>query len=90
MRLAVDPGRLIMGTFARNRASFLRLSYVLDAPPQNHAIAPRVRSETESGDRRDFSIFREEPMRLAVAPVRLILGPFAPLAPRARIGHVRK
>ena len=33
-----------------------RLSYLSDARPPNLAAAPRIRSETESGDSRDFSI----------------------------------
>ena len=83
-RFAVDPRRLILGHFAPLAPRFRRLSYISDTPPLNLALAPGMRSETESGDRKDFSRFHEDPNRSAVDPGRLILGPFAPLAPRFR------
>ena len=76
-RLAVDPGRLILGTFAPLAPRFRRLSYISDNPPINRSLAPRMLSDTESGDRRDFSRFHADPDRLAVDPRRLIPGPSA-------------
>ena len=43
-----------------------------------------MRPKAESGDRQDFSRFPEDANRPAADPGRLILGPFAPLAPRFR------
>ena len=61
---------------------FRRLSYISDARPRNPDSPSSMRSETESGDRMRCSRFHEEPNRLAADPVRLILRPFGPLAPR--------
>ena len=88
-RLADDPGRLILGAFAPLAPRFRRLSYIPDKPPLNRALAPRMRPATESGDRLDFSRFHEAPHPSAANPGRLILGPFAPLAPRfSRLSYI--
>ena len=84
MRLAADPGRLILGPFAPLAPRFGRLSYIPDAPAGNRLRAQRKRPETASGDRRDFSIFPGDPTRLAIDMGRRILGPFVPMAPLFR------
>ena len=89
MRLAIDLGRRILGPFAPIAPLFRRLLYISDAPPLNLARAPRIPPEGGSGDRMDFSRSPEDPMRSAVDPGRLILGPCAPLAHRCRrLSHI--
>ena len=82
--MAVDAGRLCLGEFAQIAPLFRQIPRISDARPPNLAHAPRMRSETETGDRREFSIFPEYPMRSAIDPGRLILGPFAQMKPRFR------
>ena len=42
-----------------------------------------MRCETKTCDRRDFSIIPGDPKRWTIDPGRLIVGPFAPMKPRA-------
>ena len=84
MRLAVDLGRRILGTFAPMSPPFRRFLYMCDAPPINRALAPRILPEGGSGDRRYFLRFHEDPMRSAVDLRRLIMGKFPPIRRRFR------
>ena len=69
-RLAVGPGRLILGTSAPLAQRPQRISYISGAPPLNAARSPVMRSVAGRRGRRDFSP--------AVDPGRLTLGPFDP------------